>query len=69
MNLIYEQKNKNILDRFENKTSAEFSKSYNLTLTDGKSMTVVDMQNRTYDEMLAGLKKQWGNRFEKLEIV
>ena len=65
----YEQKNSNILNRFESGKSSAACKSYFVTLKDGSTMISVDMKKRSYEQMLSDEKKMWGNRFESLRSV
>lgn len=65
----YEQKNSNILNRFESSVSSTSCKSYVVTLKDGSSMISVDMKKRSLDQMLCDEKKMWGDRFESLKSV
>ena len=69
MSLTYDEKNANILNRFENSTSSVYCKSFKVTLKDGSSMMAVDMKGRTYEQMLLDEKKMWGDRFESLTSV
>ena len=69
MSLTYDEKNANILNRFENSTSSVYCKSFKVTLKDGSSMMAVDMKGRTYEQMLSDEKKMWGDRFESLTSV
>jgi hypothetical protein len=69
MSLDFEQKNKNILNRFESKTTTNGCTAYNTVLQDGRKMVSIDMQNRTWEEMLKSEKSFWGDRFAKLEYV
>jgi hypothetical protein len=69
MSISYEQKNENILNRFENKEGKGSCRAYKLRLTDGCSMTLVSMQGETFNEILVSQKRKWGNRFESLTNV
>lgn len=69
MSLTYDEKNTNILNRFENSTSSVYCKSFKVTLKDGSSMMAVDMKGRSYEQMLLDVKKKWGDRFESLTSV
>ena len=65
----HEQKNKNILNRFESSRSSRECKSFHVVLKDGCSMISVDMKGRSYEQMLSDEKKMWGDRFESMTSV
>lgn len=69
MSISYQQKNENILNRFESKEGKGLCRAYKLKLTDGCSMTLVSMQGETFNEILVSQKRKWGNRFESLTNV
>jgi len=69
MALGYEQKNANILDRFENGKSSSACTAYRVYLKDGTEMISIDMKKRSFEQMLKDESKMWGDRFLRMVNV
>lgn len=69
MPLSYEQKNSNILDRFESKSSSSACTAYRVCLKDGTQMISIDMKKRSFDNMLKDESYMWGDRFSSISLV
>lgn len=63
--LTYEQKNSNILSRFESKSSGISSKVYHFCLNDGKAGTLLCMNGETIEQAVAICENQFvGSRLK-----
>lgn len=69
MALEYEQKNSNILNRFEGGQSSSACTAYRVYLKDGTQMISVDMKKRSFEQMLKDESNMWGNRFLRMVHV
>ena len=61
MTFSIEQKNENILKRFESETSGTVIKKFNFTL-DGKNLSMINMRNASLDDAIESLVGRWGER-------
>ena len=61
MSLSYEQKNTNILNRFESQKSGTKVKKFTFML-DGTPVTMINMNNATLIDAIKSLDLRWGNR-------
>ena len=59
--LTYEQKNSNILNRFESKPSGTSTKVYHFCLNDGKTGTLLCMDGETIEQAVAICENQFGS--------
>lgn len=59
--LTYEQKNKNILSRFESKSSGTSAKVYHFCLNDGKAGTLLCTDGETIEQAVAICENQFGS--------
>ena len=58
--LTYEQKNSNILSRFETKSSGTSVKLYHFCLNDGKAGTLLCTDGETIEQAVAICENQFG---------
>ncbi|MBT5122888.1 MAG: hypothetical protein HOM38_09225 [Euryarchaeota archaeon] len=61
MSITFEQKNSNILSRFESEKSGTKVKKFSFIL-DGKPVTMINMQNSSLVGAIKSLKSRWGER-------
>ncbi len=61
MSLTFDQKNINILDRFESQKLGSKVRKFVFKL-DGKPMSMLNMQDCSLDDAIKSLKVRWGNR-------
>lgn len=61
MSITFEQKNSNILSRFESEKSGTKVKKFSFML-DGKPVTMINMQNSSLVGAIKSLKSRWGER-------
>ncbi len=61
MSITFEQKNSNILSRFESAKSGTKVKKFSFML-DGKPVTMINMENSSLSEAIKSLKSRWGER-------
>lgn len=59
--LTYEQKNSNILSRFESKLSGTSTNVYHFCLNDGKAGTLLCMNGETIEQAVEICKNQFGS--------
>lgn len=61
MSITFEQKNSNILSRFESEKSGTKVKKFSFLL-DGKPVTMINMNNSTLNQAKDSLNVRWGKR-------
>lgn len=61
MSITFEQKNSNILSRFESAKFGTKVKKFSFML-DGKPVTMINMENSSLSEAIKSLKSRWGER-------
>jgi hypothetical protein len=61
MSITFEQKNTNILNRFESQKSGAKVRKFTFLL-DGKPVTIINMENSSLMEAIKSLKTRWGER-------
>lgn len=61
MSITFEQKNNNILSRFESAKSGTKVKKFSFML-DEKPVTMINMENSSLIEAIKSLKSRWGER-------
>jgi hypothetical protein len=61
MSITFEQKNSNILSRFESEKSGTKVKKFSFIL-DGKPVTMINMENSSLIGAIESLKSRWGER-------
>ena len=61
MSITFEQKNTNILNRFESQKSGTKVRKFTFLL-DGKPVTMINMDNNSLNEAKESLSVRWGKR-------
>ena len=61
MSITFEQKNTNILNRFESQKSGTKIRKFTFLL-DGKPVTMINMENSSLMGAIKSLKSRWGER-------
>jgi hypothetical protein len=61
MSITFEQKNTNILNRFESQKSGTKVKKFTFML-DGKTLTMINMNNASLSEAVESILSRWGKR-------
>lgn len=68
MSISYEQKNKNILSRFDsNKTGTKIRK-YNFEMN-GKTVCMINMDNANLKQATESLKSRWGDAVHNVREI
>ena len=65
MSISFDQKNKNILNRFEAKEGSTCTKRYQFKI-DGKPVTMLDMKGEDTKLQTQKLYERWGNRISEI---
>ena len=66
MSLTFDQKNTNILNRFESQKSGIKVRKFVFRL-DGKPMSMLNMHDCSLDDAIKSLNVRWGNRVSHVE--
>lgn len=61
MSITFEQKNSNILSRFESEKSGTKVKKFSFML-DGKPVTMINMNNASLSQAAESIASRWGER-------
>ena len=61
MRITFEQKNSNILSRFESEKSGTKVKKFSFML-DGKPVTMINMNNASLSQAAESITSRWGER-------
>ncbi len=65
MSISNEQKNKNILSRFDTEKTGTKIKKYTFEL-DGKNVQMINMQGADISQIIESLNSRWGNRVQNV---
>lgn len=67
--LSTDQKNTNILNRFEPKEGGSHSKAFSVELIDGAKMTVIDLNYKNFQEVTKSVKNKFGERVKSVKEI